>query len=210
MRIHALGGLFFLAIGAAVVHGGGTAKEPAFEDAGSGRLKVFLGKWQATVETRDGWQGTLRADVALKRDHPEESTFHAFMVLDYDLKLVKKKDGTKVDAKAVPVVTGTERVALFPLQKGKQHYVQLLRDYQVLQRLFAEEVLEFRPKDAAALKIAAELKPSKANTAAYSVSGNTWTLQVAPILLQFLPTQAPSGPRIDWEDSIVWKKVSAK
>ena len=56
----------------------------------------------------------------------------------------------------------------------------------------------------------ADLVPSKRDTAAFWIAGKTWTLEVAPIVLEFLPKKASTGQNIDWDARIVWKKIRSK
>jgi hypothetical protein len=204
MRSFALGAVLCLSLAAAFSPAGDTPKEVPWRDGSTEDLDPLQGDWQATIGTKGGWKGTLRATMRMQRNHPETSEFHTLLDLRCDLKL--KRD----DGQPVVTATGTAKVSLFPMVKGKQRYLQLLRDYQVTQREFLGEVLEMRPSDKKAIKAMAELRPSDKNTAPYRIAGNTWTLTVTPIVLEFLPRQAATGPKIDWVGQIVWQKVKAK
>jgi hypothetical protein len=202
MRTVILAG-FFGVLATTLARGGDAPKEAPFRELSSEELSPLLGDWQAVIATKDGWQGTLRANLTLKRNHPEVSEFHALAVFSWDL--------THTDAKKVTTqVKGTDKWALLPCQKGKQRHVQFMRDHQVLQKEFFEEVLDIRPLDKAAQKGLAELRPNAKNTASFSTAGDSWTLETSPALLEILPKGGNSGPKIDWDGKIVWKKTKAK
>jgi hypothetical protein len=202
MRARFVGGLVCLMLGAVCAHGGGAAKEPPFEEASFEAVQVLLGNWQATVETKNGWRGTLQGQVKAQRTGPEGSIFHALLDVRYQL--------VRDDKKKPVIATGTEEIALLPYEKGKHRYVQCLREFQVMQREQAEEVLEIRSTDKEARRIRAALRPTAHNTALYRINSKTWILTVSPGLLAMLPRQAPDGPAIDWSDEIVWTRVKKK
>jgi hypothetical protein len=202
MRARFIGGVFCLVLAAAFVHGGGSGKEPPYEEASFDEVRALLGDWVATIDTKAGWHGTLHGHVTAQRTGPEGALFHAFIELRYDL--------TWHDKKKPAVTSGNERIALIPFEKGRARYLQCMRDFQVMQREQAEEVLEFRPDDKEALKYRAAFRPSKQNTALYKIGTNTWILTASPGLLAMLPRQAPNGPAIDWNDEIAWKRVKKK
>jgi hypothetical protein len=205
MRIHAVGSIVCVILAATLVSGGGTPKERPFNELENSDIDTLFGDWEAAITTKDGWQGTLHGKVSIKRDHPEDSHFHAFLALKYDLTLLHKK--TK---KVVATASGAERIELIPWEKDRQRYLQLLRDFQMQQKVFLLDLLEVRPDDKKAQKQLADLVPSKRDTAAFWVVGNTWTLDVAPIVLEFLPKKASTGQNIDWDARIVWKKIKSK
>jgi hypothetical protein len=202
MRFYAIGGVLCLILGAAFGHGGDAPKEAPLRPFSTEVLNPLMGNWQAVVKTKDGWKGTLRGNVALQRDHPEDTVFHVCLSIRYDLKCANQKPEL--------TVTGTQKIALIPLQKGKQPLVQCLRDGQVMQKVFFEEVLQNNPKDKAALKGLAELRPSKNNIASYTLAGNTWTLEMPPSVREMLPKGSFTGPNIDWDRDIIWTKVKSK
>jgi hypothetical protein len=209
MRTHACGGILCLVLAATLAAAGDPVKEKPFKEMSTEDLNSLIGSWEAVVSTENGWKGTLRASVALKRNNSDVSTFHHFMVVKYDLRYTdkkKKKDAPGVSATA----NGTERIALLPFQKDRQLYLQCLKDFQIQQREYLLDLLDFRPDDKKAAKELAALLPTKRDTAASWIDGSTWTLDTAPILLEFLPKRAPSGLSIDWEPRIVWTKVKSK
>jgi hypothetical protein len=205
MRIHAVGSILCVTLAATLASGGGTPKEGPYKELETSHLDPLLGDWEAGIATKDGWEGTLRGNVSLKRNHPEVSYFHAFLALKYDLKLVDKKT-KKVTATAV----GAERISLIPFERDRQRFVQLLRDFQLQQKEFYLDVIDYRPDDKKALKGLADMAPTKRDTAGYRTAGQTWTLEVTPIVLDFLPKKATSGQAIDWDARIVWNKVKSK
>ncbi len=202
MRAPLIGGVVCLILGAACAHGGGTAKEPPFELASFDAVRALLGDWDATIETRNGWHGSLHGHVKVQRTGPEGSVFHAFVELRYHL--------VGGDKRKPVIASGTEEIALVPYQKGKHRYVQCLRDFQVMQREHYAEVLEVRPDDKEARNGRAALRPSAHNTAHYRIGENTWITKVSPGLLAMLPQRAAKGPAIDWPSEIVWKRVKKR
>lgn len=202
MRARLIGGMVCLVLGVAAAHGGGTAKVPPFEEAAFDAVQALLGDWEATIETKNGWHGTLHGQVKVQRTGPEGAIFHALLDLRYNL--------TRDDKKKPVVAAGTEEIALIPYEKGKSRYVQCLREFQVMQREQYDEVLEVRPNDKEARRNRAPLYPSAQNTSLYRVGSNTWLLNVAPGFSAMLPRQAAQEPAIDWPDQIMWKRVKKK
>jgi hypothetical protein len=205
MRIRAIGGILCLVLVAACAPGGDTAKVQPFRELSTEDLDGLDGDWEAVVNTPDGWKGTLRAKVARKRNNPEVSSFHHLMVVTFDLKFTDQKKAKK-DA----TVTGNERIGLIPFQKDKQRYVQCLRDFQVQQKEFLLDLLEYRPSDKKAAAQLAALQPSSRDTAALWIESTTWTLEAAPVVVDFLAKNVPAGRTIDWDSRIVWKKAKSK
>ena len=203
MRTLPLGGIAAVFFGAAIAIGGEPAAEAAFRPLNMEELNPLVGDWQAVVSTKAGWKGTLRANITLKRNHPEGSEFHALLALSWDLTFTDPK-------RATVSVKGTEKRALLLWQKGKQRYVQVLREPQILQKEFFEEILEIRPNDKAALKGLAKLRPGKNNTAPMATGSDSWTLEMAPALADVLPQQGVSGTKIDWDGKISWKTAKTK
>jgi hypothetical protein len=193
-----------LAAGAVGAGGGEPAKEGPFRELASEELGPLLGDWEATINTTFGWKGTLRANITSKRNHPEVSEFHALVALHYNLRYVVDKKTPAV------VVKGSEKRAMIPWQTDKHRYVQLLRETQVLQKVFFEDVLDIRPMDKAALKGLADLQPSRRDTAAIAIANDRWTLAFSPAVAEILPRKGASGPRIDWDSQIAWRKARSK
>jgi hypothetical protein len=210
MRIHAIGGILCFIFAATSALDGGSPKATPFRELSSEDLDRLLGDWEAAIQTKAGWKGTLSAHITLKRNHPELSTFHALLVLRYDLRFTGKKSDMKSDKKIEGVASGSEKRALIPFEKDKQRYVQCLRDFQVLQKEFFEEAIELNSQDNKSRKGLADLQPTQRDTASFVVAGNTWTLEMAPVLREILPRQGTPGPNIDWDSQIVWKKVKLK
>jgi hypothetical protein len=202
MRIRGLGGVLCLIVAASLASGGGSPKQALFKEQGNEEISALLGDWEAAVQTKAGWKGTLRANVARKLNHPEGSTFHTFVSVRYDLKLA--------DRKPAVVVAGTVGFAVLPCSRDRQRYLQCLRQDQVLLKEWSLEVLEAHPEHKKALKVRTDLEPSKLDTAQYSSAAGTWTLELAPVVREMLPKAPPKAPAIDWDSSIVWTKVKRK
>ncbi len=195
-------GLLLVLLLAVVSHGGETARGGGYVEASAEEVRDLLGDWEAAVHTPGGWHGTLRAKVSMERNHPEGSEFHGLLTLTYALEYGEPRPKATAG--------GTARVAVIPVHHNKHRYFQCLAQSDVLMREFYEEVLDRRPNDKKAKKGLADLQPSSANTAAVGIHANSWSLELAPALTRFLPSQVAKAPPIDWSGTLQWRRVKAR
>jgi len=206
MRIRAIGGILCLVLAAMCAPAGDIPKTqavPGTVDRGSRRPEWRLGsshQYPRWLEWNAPCQGGAQA---------EQSGSVRRSITRWWSATISNSQTSRRKRRTRPW-PGQSALGSFPSRRTNSVTVQCLRDFQVQQKEFLLDLLDYRPSDKKAAKQLADLQPTTRDTAAVWIAGTTWTLEVAPVLLEFLPKQALSGPNIDWEGRITWKKAKSK